>query len=295
MTEDLPLVSVALCTYNGEKYLSAQLDSIVGQDYPNLEIVIIDDCSKDNTIQILKSYQDKHENIKVILNEVNIGFNRNFEKAIQACNGDFIAIADQDDIWLSKKLSTLMDNIGDNLLIYHDSEFIDESGLDLHLSTSTYHRFISGHCAEKLIYFNCISGHACLFRKQLIQITPVFNSEFYYDWWLGYSAACTGKISFITQKLVYHRKHEDSSTQRDQSDPKSLREKQLQLFMNHPLTSKKLKLFLEKIYEGYLDLKHNSFSWRLFALLLANRKTLFFIRRKTIFSQIKLIMRESTR
>src|ERR1700754_726282 len=120
MDEEL-LVSIALCTYNGEKYISQQLDSILRQTHRNLEIIIVDDCSADNTFNIVKRYSILDSRIKCFRNEVNIGFNKNFEKAIKLATGDYIAISDQDDIWLPGKVELLLNNIGDNWLIFSNS------------------------------------------------------------------------------------------------------------------------------------------------------------------------------
>jgi len=84
-----PLVSIALCTYNGSKYLMEQLNSLSGQTYKNLEIVIVDDGSSDGTIELLRQYTiDSYLNIKIYLNHENLGYIKNFEKAISLCNGN---------------------------------------------------------------------------------------------------------------------------------------------------------------------------------------------------------------
>lgn len=287
-------VSIAICTFNGEKYLQEQLDSIINQSYQNLEIIIVDDCSTDGTITLLKKYQTENTNIKLVLNEINIGFNQNFKKAIQLCTSDFIAIADQDDIWETEKIALLVKKIGNNLLLYHDSAYIDENGNLTGKSTSSHHRFVSGNCAEKLIYYNCISGHACLIKKELINLLPKYDPAIYYDWWLAYTAACTGKIDYITNKLVRHRKHAESSTGQDKSDAKKLRVKHFQLFLNHPLTPNSLKVLLNKLITYYQQLNYIKFSLKLFKLLLANSSSLFFIRKKSLYSQIRFMIKESS-
>ena len=85
------LISIAMCTYNGERFLNEQISSILEQTYRNFELVIVDDNSKDNTINIIKEYQSKDNRIKLFQNNKNIGFLKNFEKAISLCRGDFIA------------------------------------------------------------------------------------------------------------------------------------------------------------------------------------------------------------
>ncbi|WP_231491031.1 glycosyltransferase family 2 protein [Pedobacter sp. Leaf170] len=288
-----PLVSIALCTYNGEKFLAKQLDSILNQDYPNVEIIISDDLSNDGTAAILEDYAAKNRNIKFWINDSNLGFNQNFKKAINNCVGDFIAIADQDDIWLENKITLLIKNIGDDLLIYHDSEFIDDQDVPTGKSTLSHHRFVKGNCSKNLLYYNCVSGHTCLFKKELLKLIQNFPSGLYYDWWLAYTAACTGKISYLTDKLVRHRKHTESSTSKDKIEAKSLRKMHLNLFLSHPLTPKKLKEFIQSLLIGYDELNRNTFSLKLFTLLLTNFTSLYYIRKRSVFSLLKIMYRES--
>src|SRR5215468_9284257 len=92
-----PLVSIALCTYNGEKFLQKQLDSLLEQTYPNIEIIAVDDASTDNTWRILMNSAKRYSNkLKLYKNEKNLGYSLNFERAIKLCRGDFIALSDQD-------------------------------------------------------------------------------------------------------------------------------------------------------------------------------------------------------
>src|SRR5574344_2136916 len=97
------MISLALPTYNGEKYLREQLDSIFNQTMVPEEIVVVDDRSTDSTIQILEEYKQKY-GLKYYINEQNLGYNKNFEKAITLCQGDYIALCDQDDVWLPEKI-----------------------------------------------------------------------------------------------------------------------------------------------------------------------------------------------
>ena len=93
-------VSIALATYNGEMFLREQLDSILNQSVRNFELVICDDCSKDSTWDILNEYAIADSRIRILRNDKNLGFLGNFEKAIQHTQEKFVALADQDDIWL---------------------------------------------------------------------------------------------------------------------------------------------------------------------------------------------------
>ena len=121
-----PLISIALCTYNGSRFLEKQVMSILNQTYKNIELIVVDDCSTDNTFEIIKQLSFQYPQIKPYRNPKNLGFNKNFEKAISLSTGAYIAISDQDDIWLKDKLQRLYDHIGDKWLVFSNSEWVDE-------------------------------------------------------------------------------------------------------------------------------------------------------------------------
>ena len=99
-----PTVSIILCTYNGARFIREQLDSIVAQTYPLLEVIIQDDGSTDDTVAICNEYAARFPYIKVRRNEHNLGFNLNFKSAAMRAQGDFVAISDQDDVWMADKI-----------------------------------------------------------------------------------------------------------------------------------------------------------------------------------------------
>jgi glycosyltransferase involved in cell wall biosynthesis len=288
------LVSVALCTYNGAAYLEQQLSSIVAQSYKNIEIIIVDDGSSDDTISIVKRFLEQDTRVKLYCNAKNLGFNANFSKAISLCSGAFIAISDQDDIWMPEKISKMVAAIGENLLSYHNSALIDADGNQLGKSRLTTHRFVSGFCSKMLLLNNCVSGHACLFRRELLGMVPPLPANFYYDWWLAYTAACTGRINFTAEALVLYRIHGRSITQQDAAASKLLRIHHYELFRTHPGTPVDVRLFLEKLLHRYKDTASKSFSFGLFFFMIAHYRVLFYTRRRSLFSHLKFIWRESS-
>jgi glycosyltransferase involved in cell wall biosynthesis len=209
---NLPLISVALCTYNGEKFLIEQLDSLVYQTYKNLEIIVVDDCSSDRTINILNTYAVKYPFIKVYSNEVNLGYIKNFEKAILLCNGDFIALSDQDDIWDLNKITSQYNAIGDSMLIYHDSDFVDDAGKTLNKKMSDVVNMYEGDSFKPFMFFNCVSGHACLIKKELVSYCMPFPKTLFHDHWLAYTATNIGSIKYLNYALVKYRQHDSSDT-----------------------------------------------------------------------------------
>lgn len=202
------MISVAMCTYNGEAYLREQLQSIVDQSWKNLDIVIVDDCSTDGTVALLREFAAVDNRIRVFENPENLGFIRNFSRAIQECQADYIALADQDDVWLPDKLATLMAEIGDNLLIYSRVSLIDGDGNPLDGTFPRVKR-IEGHCPLSLIFDNCVTGHACLLRKELVdRALPFPVSLLAHDQWLAIAAAASAELKASDQVLSLYRLHQ---------------------------------------------------------------------------------------
>lgn len=202
-----PLISVAMCTYNGAKFVAEQLDSILGQSYGHLEIVVGDDGSSDETLAILRRYQTSDSRIRILESECNLGFVRNFERVLSACTGDLIALADQDDIWFAEKLATLHREIGDNLLIYSRVQMMDENGVPVDRVFPKVCR-LEGACALALVFDNCVTGHACLIKKELlVRALPFPVGVRVHDQWLAIAAAASGQLKASQQVLSFYRQH----------------------------------------------------------------------------------------
>lgn len=201
-------VSIALCTYNGENYLAQQLDSILAQDYPFLtEIVCVDDNSSDSTWNILNTYATKHKLIKIHQNTDNLGFIKNFEKALSLTSNNFISIADQDDIWYRDKISALMSKIGDKIMVYSDNEYVDCERNRLGVRFSDKRHLTSINSCLSFALFNVISGHTILFNRKLLNVALPFPTDLHYDWWIGFCASQYGSIRYIDRPLVGYRQH----------------------------------------------------------------------------------------
>lgn len=206
-SSEKPLISIAMCTYNGERFLAEQLQSILDQTYSPLEIIIVDDCSTDGTRAIVSTFMAKDARIRLIENETNVGFVRNFERALLACAGTYISLADQDDIWLPEKVQRLHEEIANHLLIYSNVELIDENGKRLGGRFPSVNR-IDGQCALSLVLDNCVTGHACLMHRDLLALAlPMPKALFAHDQWLAIAAAASGRLKASEQVLSLYRKH----------------------------------------------------------------------------------------
>ena len=210
---DRPLISIALCVYNGERFLAKQLDSIITQDYEYLEIIAVDDCSSDKSWELLKHYQDIDNRIRIYRNNKNLGYVKNFEKAITLSTGRYFALADQDDAWEGNKISTMIDAIGNNIMVYHDSDYIDEDGRQIGTqSVSSLLRVYDGSSCIPFILANCVHGHATLFNSEIKKYIFPFDGRFPHDWWLTYVAFNVGSVKYIDKVLVHYRQHQSAIT-----------------------------------------------------------------------------------
>ncbi|MGN7203401.1 glycosyltransferase family 2 protein [Pedobacter sp. SAFR-022] len=212
LSKSAPLVSIALCTFNGEKHLREQLDSLVNQSYPNLEIIIVDDCSLDETPKILDDYKKQFASISVFYNERNLGYVKNFEQAIRLSKGEYIALCDQDDIWRTDKIQIQINGIGDHALSYHDSELIDEDGSILGKYMSNIFNLYEGKSPHPFLFFNCVSGHSLVFHRRLLPDILPLDESYFHDWWIALLATERGGITLAKGNLVKYRQHPNSST-----------------------------------------------------------------------------------
>ena len=198
-------ISIAIATYNGEKYLAEQLDSILQQIYPAAEIIIIDDCSSDSTMDILQTYAKQHPQIKLYQNNRNLGACQSFTKAINLCSGDYIALADQDDVWLPNKLATLLDNIGDSLLIHSDAFIVDEN---LNILANTFSKGVMNQTNFiDYLFANNVTGCTCMFSRELVSKSFPMPNFYMHDHYLAISASYWGAVKYLPQALIYYRQH----------------------------------------------------------------------------------------
>ena len=196
-----------MCTYNGEKYLKEQIDSIVNQTYPIHEIIIQDDCSTDHTMDILRDYEKKYSHINVFQNEIQKGVNENFFSAIARATGEYIAISDQDDIWEIEKIEQQMETIGDNWLSSCFSKPFAEGDVAIFFDQRKPNVYI-----ERLIYINSMPGHTLLLKKSLIDLVSDKIHFLIYDQLLSITASAFDKISFLEKVLVHQRRHSNAAT-----------------------------------------------------------------------------------
>lgn len=203
------MISICVATYNGEKYIEQQLRSILEQIAPNDEVIVSDDGSTDNTLQIVASIGDPR--IRIRHSEAHY-FKENFVEAMREAKGDFIFLSDQDDVWLPGKYERCVNELKDVDLVCTNSQMTDE-----HLQViepdffSVYH---SGPGILKNALNNTYYGSCLAFRRSLLDdaLPMPPTREIGHDIWLGLVAEKTGKVRFIDTPYLLYRRHSNSQT-----------------------------------------------------------------------------------
>ena len=210
-------VDILMPTYNGEKYLREQLDSILNQTYEDIRIIISDDCSKDSTSQILKEYKEKDNRIEIYLQETNLGVVKNIEFLLNKVENPLYMLADQDDIWLPNKVEKSVEKLyQENAdLVFGDLEVVNEkletmypSFGDFMLLNRKIKKYINSY---KLNYlYNCVTGCTILAKKTTIEKIlpiPTYSKYVIHDYWIGLVVSLNGKVAYMTDKYIKYRQH----------------------------------------------------------------------------------------
>lgn len=207
-----PRISVAMATYNGESFIREQLDSIARQTLLPIEIVITDDGSTDNTLQIVNDFSRTAPfSVRAYRNKFRLGYADNFLKAASLCNGDVIAFSDQDDIWIDNKLDICSQLFSDPsiVLVLHSARtFNQQSGMERTYPNISHTRILEWGKSDP---FENQPGFAMLFRKKLLQLVDNSTRPWRastHDQWTWFLASTTGRIALVADKLALYRQHE---------------------------------------------------------------------------------------
>ena len=215
-------VEVLLSTYNGERFLREQLDSIINQKGIYVKISIRDDGSKDNTISIIKDYIEKYkDSINFIEDNFgNIGVIKSYEKLLINSKEKYLAFSDQDDIWLPDKLVKSLEVLKEienrgsmPVLVYSDLKIVDQN---LNTIANSFFKMMKinaerGMDFKSLVVQNAVVGCTTLFNKKLKEYSLPFPSQcIMHDWWLALCANYYGKAAYVPQQLILYRQHQNN-------------------------------------------------------------------------------------
>lgn len=215
-------VDIVLATYNGEKYLAQQLDSIIAQSYTNWQLLISDDGSSDKTLSIIEKYTKADERILLVNKSRQGGVVQNFSKALEFVTSDYIMFSDQDDYWLPEKIAHLKGMLDEKekltgnvpLLVFSDLIVVDESlkilmpsffiGTGLNPAYNFDTRF--------LLWRSSVYGCTVMFNKALYDVATPFVHEavVMHDQWFALKANLTGHVLYSKESHVYYRQHDNN-------------------------------------------------------------------------------------
>ncbi len=213
-------VDILLATFNGERYLRDQLDSILNQTYKDFRLLISDDCSTDNTRVILEEYKKKDNRIEIFYQEENLGVVKNFEFLLKKVENKFFMFADQDDIWKEEKVEKSVNKMieTNSDLVYSDLEVVNEK-LEVTFKSywklkGIYNKIKKYNNFESLYLNNFVTGCTIIAKKDWIEkVLPLPNKSKYvlHDYWISLMISETGKIDYIEEPLMKYRQHKNNS------------------------------------------------------------------------------------
>lgn len=202
-------ISVCIAAYNGGRFIWEQVMSILPQLGEDDEIIVSDDGSIDDTINILNSFHDKR--IKIFINEGRHGVVPNFENALKHSSGDYIFFSDQDDTWNDNKVKKCVEALNDADLVVHNSRVVSDGG-----SIPDYDFFQRRHSGPgywKNLFKNTFVGSCMAFRKEVKNyVLPFPKHILWHDMWIGLITERHGITKFINDQLLYYRRHNNNAS-----------------------------------------------------------------------------------
>ena len=215
--------SVVLCTYNGERYLQQQLDSLLAQSRLPGKIVAMDDGSTDRTWEILRAFAEQARGrgitVEAQRNPNNMGYVRNFERALQRAGTNLIFVCDQDDVWRPDKLAVMYERFTadpDLLMLHSDARLVDAHMGDLgcslfdalELGPDELQRVHDGYGFDVLLRRCIVTGATMAFRSDLLACAVPFGDGWIHDEWLAIVASAIGKIDVVERPMIDYRQHD---------------------------------------------------------------------------------------
>jgi glycosyltransferase involved in cell wall biosynthesis len=216
-------ISVALATYNGERYLAEQLASLARQSCRPFELVVVDDGSADGTVDIVRNFSETAPfPVRVFCNERRLGYAKNFLRAAELCSGDIISFCDQDDVWSHDKLERVVREFDDEevLLVYHNAHLMDATGrLMGYVFKPTESSATLSH--QDVEPWRIVPGFAQAIRRSLLRYSylhkeslDIFNMDerMPHDQWFLFLSSALGKSTFVSRNLAGYRLHSGNAS-----------------------------------------------------------------------------------
>lgn len=207
------LISVAMATYNGAKYIEEQIESIANQTIKPDELVISDDSSTDDTVKIIKEFAAKASfKVKLICNKHNLGFSKNFSQALENTTGDIVFLSDQDDVWLLNKIEKCIGYFFKNpniQVMLHDSKIVDDNLNSIGFNKYNWQPESSNNIKYNIVN-NGVFGNCCVVRNKFLNYILPIPDIYCHDEWLGKVAFKFSLIGVISDILILYRRHSNT-------------------------------------------------------------------------------------
>lgn len=301
----MSVVDIAMATYNGDKYLREQINSIISQTFTDWRLFVRDDGSNDNTVSIIREYAIQDLRIHLVEDNLgNLGVTRNFEQALIHCSAPYSMFADQDDIWFERKIEESLELIKQNenqydaLLVFTNSIITNE---DLSVKMGTLYSENLRYELKDFLFANAgYQGASLMFNKSLREkVLPFLFDVNVHDYHVCLIGFLYGKVLFLKEPQLYYRRHDNSVTKYNKTlkariksffkgDPIlydiTMKEYLSKLFCYHKLDLRTKDIDLLNIYFQIIDPKTN----KLRRLFLA-KKGRFTLRKSSLFLFLKII------
>lgn len=276
-------IDILVATYNGEEYISEQLNSLLKQTYQNINIIICDDCSSDDTVTIIREFERKYSNIIVYENKQNIGYIKNYEKLITLSTGPYFMLCDQDDVWKKNKVEVSYNAIKKKNvdLVFTDLEVVDEK---LNRIVPSFNRGMKLNASKikktsDILSRNYATGCTMLCNSSIKEKLLPFvnlNKAYIHDWYILITSSFGKGFYYLDIPTILYRQHKDNNVgykgHKKQSIIKRIKEarkKKIEFLNSRICFSKQLNIrftgefneyinYLEKIKETrYINLSFN--------------------------------------
>ena len=297
-------IDILMATYNSEKYIREQIESILNQTYSNFKLIISDDCSNDSTREILKEYAKKDSRINVFLQEKNLGYVKNFEFLLSKIQNKVYMLSDHDDVWLPEKVEHTYKKLCDTNsdLVFTDLEVVDENLKTMYPSFNDYMKLSRKIKKFKKDYrlqylYNCVTGCTLMARNKFLdKILPLPRDSKYviHDTWIGLVHSLYGKVEYLDEKTIKYRQHGNNQVGTEKISHKFTRlddvrnlfiDVKLQLFqtyVNHEeIFPENLKKQNQKALNYFKDIQNkkqiNFKNWSAFHMLYKNETIMYYL------------------
>lgn len=218
------MIDILMAVYNGEKYISEQIESLLRQSCVDWRLLVSDDCSEDETVKIIKRYMEMYPNkITLYENKTNTGSaGKNFLGLLEKSSGEYVMFCDQDDVWKNDKIAATIDKMwameqeyGDDMpiLVHTDLEVVNENLSLVNKSMFEMQKLDYNRTSlNELVVQNIVTGCTVMINRALINRLEIMPEKIaVHDWWLGVMASIYGKIGFVEKATILYRQHGENS------------------------------------------------------------------------------------